>query len=338
MFWRLVQIVTMEDIALEVGCSVNTVSRAINNKPDISERTRKKVLDAAKRLGYVPNTLAKSLVTRKTGTIGIVVPNIINPIYAKLVDTIEKCTLKYNYNIFLSQSLNDLDKEAEIISLLYQKRVDGLLVVPFSEKIDNFDYITQFNIPTILMLNDIPSLNFSFIGIDNNKCIRESISYLVNQECKNTLIIENISKPKMEREKNIQIYKNVLKELSIPFNEALVINTELTTDNGYNACKEAIDKGLFFDSIFVFNDIYVPGIYKALKENSINCPEDVKIIGYGNIDECQYYSIPLSSNEINTELVGQKSVELLMKAVKNQSIEPIKKILEPTNLIIRSSS
>ena len=138
--------VTMEDIADEVGCSVNTVSRAINNKPDVNPVTRMRVLEAAKRLGYVPNSLAQSLVTKNSRTIGVMVPFVSDRTYSALIQSIDDSIRGSGYGVFVAQSLEDPEIETEMVQLMYQKQVAGMIAVPFDDTPDSFGYFQRFDI------------------------------------------------------------------------------------------------------------------------------------------------------------------------------------------------
>ena len=180
--------ITLEDISYEVGCSANTVSKALNNKPGVSAATRAKVIAAAKRMGYVPNILAKSLATNISGTIGVILPSLRNPIFTELTEAITLASAQFNYSTFLAVSNYDPKKELSAIENFYQKRVDGLIVVPVNENPTYHEMLKRFSVPVVYMLDGIKDQDAYYIGIDSQECAYMATSRLLTAGCEKVIL------------------------------------------------------------------------------------------------------------------------------------------------------
>lgn len=332
--------ITIEDIALEVGCSVNTVSRALNNKPDVSALTRKKVLEAADRLGYVPNTLAKSLVTKSSGSIGIIVPNIANPLYSKIVRSIEREARQRQLGILLGQSDGDPLTEKTVAEYLYQRRVDGILIIPCSDKQDHLENVKKPFLPIIQLLYESTTGDlFPYVGCLVKSASATMVRHLVEQGKSNIAIVGNSS--------NI-IASRLFQQGASTALEAMTSKPrimELKTDkellDGYCAIKHLFTLDSSIDGIILHNDLFAPGVIAALKELGLECPRDVSVVGFGNMEFADYLSVPLTTVEVYPETIGREAVRLLWELItKTDEAEcgiVLERIILP-ELIIRASS
>ena len=332
--------VTLEDVALEVGCSVNTVSRALNGKPDVSKETKRRVLEAAQKLGYVPNTLAKSLVTRMSGTIGIVLPRVEDPLYAELLSSIEEKIVSYNYSLILTQSGPDEIRQAEIFEMLCQKRVDGLLIVAHDQSSMGLEAITRYRLPAVFALHNMPSSDHSFVGIDDEKAMYVATRHLLEKGRRRIALLKSPSTSM----RGMQGYIRALEEYGLSCGEELRVPIELKARSGYDGCRRLIRENVGFDGMVLPHDILFPGIIKALEENGLSCPGDVSVVGYGNMDLCPFFPVPLTSIGLQLKEIGLDALQVLMNAInidrfeEEASVQMIHRIIRDPELIIRESS
>ncbi|WGS65098.1 LacI family DNA-binding transcriptional regulator [Marinitoga aeolica] len=322
--------VTIKDIAAAAGVSINTVSRALNDKPDINIKTKRKVLEIAKEMGYVKNVTASSLRNRKTKTIGVIFEDSSNPFFAEVLKGIEKGSREKNYNIILMNTEKKYDLERKAIKLLLEKRVDGLIITPTQEKSEDIKELIKINIPFVVV-----GVNFENIDIDEIYSDDYYGGYLAGK-----YLIEN------GRKKFIMLngfsYKSVAKERYLGFKKALdeynikdftVYELEEGLENAYLKIKELIEKNIFFDGLFCYNDIFAFGAIKALYENNIKIPDKVNVVGFDDIAFANVLN--LTTIRINKEKLGYDAFHRLYKKIKGDKNRIKEKL--GVELIIRNT-
>lgn len=328
--------VTLEDIALEVGCSVNTVSRALNNKPDVSKETKKRVLEAATRLGYVPNTLAKSLVTKVSGTIGVIVPTVADPLYAAILAHIEKEVIAYNYSIILAQSRSDADIGIDPVEMLYRKRVDGLLVVPSNQDEQGLEAINRYNLPIVCLLHDLPGWRQDFVGIDEEEAAYGATRHLLSLGRRSIVFVKAAARG----DSGVSGYRRALAEYGAA-GDGRVAVAAVEPQCGYDCCQTLLRQQAAFDGLILPHDMLFPGTYTALRLHGLSCPEDVAVVGYGNSELCPYFQVPLTSIAVPLKYVSTEALRLLIDIIRSdrQEGEPwiCKRIFKDPKLIVRRS-
>jgi LacI family transcriptional regulator len=325
----------MEDISIEVGCSINTVSKALNNKPDISKETRQKVLDAAKKLGYIPNFLAKSLVTRSTGTIGIIVPNLTNPIHMEIVEAIAETAAEINYSTFLAFSSYSEETEAKTIESLYQKRVDGFIIIPASGQSASYERLLRFQTPVVYVLQDIESKDSCFVGLDIENCVYTAATHLVKAGCKKIALM--VSLP-AHASGFLQGYQKALKENALIYNSRdvympeKVSSTHVTSSQLVQQIKEYLH---LYDGMVIDNDLLFVTLYPALKEKKITCPGDLRVAACMNSGFGNDWEIPVAVNEVNYVRMGMDALSLLLNMIKAENPITGQKAILPVRLRVR---
>ena len=299
--------VTMEDIADEVGCSVNTVSRAINNKPDVNPLTRMRVLEAAKRLGYVPNSLAQSLVTKNSRTIGVMVPFVSDRTYSALIQSIDDSIRGSGYGVFVAQSLEDPEIETEMVQLMYQKQVAGMIAVPFDDTPDSFGYFQRFDIPVVFAVNNIPQVKSGFVGPDLGRMVGDCVGRMGSNGDKKIMVLSRNCRSFNCRLR--EAFKTTMQLFGLEYSDARFIEIS-SLDEAYEAARAVLSAGSA-DSFIVTDDELALPLYRCMDEMGLKCPEQVRVIGCGNGDMCQYMPTPLSSVDLDITAIGRTSVEML---------------------------
>ena len=330
--------VTMEDIAIELGCSINTVSKALNNKPDVSPKTRQLVLETARRMGYVPNSLAKSLVTRSSGTLGIVVPSVTVSVYAELVETIMKGAAEKGYTTFLALSSGQEDAEIAAVESLYQKRTDGLIIVSTSPKPSYFDSLHLFKVPAVYVLNKVENEPADFVGVDLGYCSYQATQHLIDQGCRKLALLcsvrDGVSWGVEEGFKRCLVDNNLDACADNVFKPTALLNPQ---DAGYELAHILDDQLEQFDGLVLEHEQLYFGIDRLMDTLGLSCPKDIKIaasIGMG-IKRSPFLS--LTSVEVNPEKIGMSALDLLLARVRGKTVDP-QKDNYTGKLVIRKSS
>jgi len=327
--------ITLKMVAEKAEVSVNTASRAINNKPDINEETKKRVLKVAQELGYVRNATAVALRTRETRTIGVVIADNRNPFYAEVLNGMEEAAREKNYHIILANTQKDYKKEEEAINLLLAKRVDGLLITPVQDKDDDIKNLIDANISFVVVGRDFENIEVDAVYNDEVKGGFLATEYLIKKGYKRIALIDDFLY-KSPAKGRLEGYKKALKKYRIPLDESLISVGDINIEDGYERTKQMLEKKLDFTAIFAYNDMMAFGVMQAIKEKGLRIPEDIGLVGYDDILFSSIISPSLSTISLKKKELGIESVKLLISRIKGKHKKP-KKMMLDLDLIIRQT-
>lgn len=331
-------LVTIKDIAAELGISASTVSRALKDHPDISEETKKKVIEIANRTNYRPNAIALSLRNKKSNIIGILVPQIVHHFFSSVISGIDKIAYEAGYNVLISQSNESFEREKHNAQTLMLSRVDGILASKTKETIqyEHFNEIRNSNIPLVFFDRKINTVEADGVIVDDKKASFEATEYLIKTGCKNIIHLKGpesltISKNRLEG------YKTALQKYGLAIDPKLIIESD-TFDLAYFNINRLLEENIKFDGVFSVNDLTALGAISALKHHNIAIPEQVSIIGFTNGIISRMSDPPLSTIEQNGFMMGSKAAEILIERITNgYKSAPMTEII-PTELILRGTT
>jgi len=332
--------VKIRDIAKELNISPSTVSRALAGNPKISEITKKKVNDLAIKLNYQPDLIARSLKSKKTKTIGFIIPDVTNPVCPEITKGAEDIASKNKLNIILCNSDYDHIKELEYLKILIQKRVDGILIIPYADENYLNKILKDYDVPCVLLdTKPLKGTSRSYVYTDHKYGAYLATKYLIELGHKRIAIINGpeIHSPCKQMEEG---YLKALKKFDIPLNQNYIKKCNFKKENSYNAMKELLnlDKNEIPTGVIFISDMAAIGAYDAITEKKYKIPEDFSIIGYDNILETKYFNPSLSTvNQAKYEL-GEIGMELLINEMKNPGNLKKEQIKLKPKLIIRQSS
>jgi len=327
--------ITLKMVAERAEVSVNTASRAINNKPDINEETKKKVLKVAQELGYIRNAAAVALRTKKTGTIGVVIADNRNPFYAEVLNGIEEAAREKNYHIILANTQRDYQKEEEAINLLLAKRVDGLLITPVQDRDDDIKNLIDANIPFIIVGRDFENIEVDAVYNDEIKGGFLATEYLIKKGYKRIALIDGFLY-KSPAKGRLEGHKRALNKYRISLDDSLISVGDINIEDGYERTKQMLEKNLNFTAIFVYNDMMAFGAMQAIKEKGLRIPEDIGLVGYDDIPFSSLISPSLTTIRLKKQELGAESVKLLLSRI-NGNRKKTKKIMLDVELQIRET-
>lgn len=329
---------TIHDIARDLKISASTVSRALQNNPRISLKTREKIRAVAESLGYHPNTLASNLRNKKSNTIGIVVPLINRHFFSSVISGVEEVAFKAGYTVVISQS-NDLsNKESAIVQAMFANRVDGLIISIAMES-QTFEHLKLFrkkNIPLVFFDRAVPEIETDKIVVDDFMGGFKVTQHLIYQGYKR---IGHMAGPQnlmtyIDRKNG---YIHALEKNGIPFDENFVVTNSLTSDAGVAAIKQLMKLPNPPDAIFCGNDTTALSTMIYLRDLGIRIPEEIGIVGFSNEPFSNVVSPSISTIAQPGFEMGQKAAELILDQIENKG-KAFKTIIMPTELIIRESS
>jgi len=327
--------ITLKMVAEKAEVSVNTASRAINNKPDINEETKKRVLQIAKELGYIRNAAAVALRTKKTGTIGVVIADNRNPFYAEVLNGMEEAAREKNYHIILANTQRDYKKEEEAINLLLAKRVDGLLITPVQDRDDDIKKLIDANIPFVIVGRDFENIEVEAVYNDEVKGGFLATEYLIKKGHKRIALVDGFLYKSPARGR-LEGYKKALKKYGIPLDDDLLSVGDIDVKDGYERTKQLFEKELDFTAIFAYNDMMAFGAMQAIQEKGLRIPQDIGLVGYDDIPFSSLISPPLTTIRLKKQELGIESVKLLFSRI-NRGHKKTKKVMLGVELQIRES-
>lgn len=332
--------VTIHDIAKKLNISASTVSRALKDNPLISEATRQKIKKAAAEMGYRPNVMAANLRSRRTNTIGVIVPLINRHFFSSVISGIEDVAYQQGFAVTISQSNDNFEKESTIAHTLYSNRVDGL-ILSIGMETKSYEHLKLFserNIPLVFfdrVVDEIPSHK---IVVDDFGGAYRATQHLIQQGRKR---IAHIGGPL-----NLQIYskresgyQQALKDAGLQINDNFIIHNSLTREDGLNAIKKILTGKEKPDAIFCANDTTALSAIIYLNDKRIKVPEEIAIVGFSNEPFSELVTPSITTVKQPGFEMGQKAAELLIKQI-NSKTKPdnYETITMKTELIVRNSS
>ncbi|MGB9857641.1 MAG: LacI family DNA-binding transcriptional regulator [Dictyoglomaceae bacterium] len=327
--------IKIDDIAKMAGVSKGAVSYVLNNKPGVSKEVRERILQIIKEYNYKPNKLAQALAGKKTNFVALVIPDISDMFYARIIKGVEETLSKHGYYLNLYSTHANPEREHQVFDFLDTGIVDGVIVIAYHIKKDFVEKIAEKEIPFVFIDYPYESEKIYSVLVDNEEGGFQATEYLISLGHKKIAFIHG-SKDAWDSFARFNGYLKALEKYNIPFNERLVKRGDFTKEGGYKAVKELIESGEDFSAIFSANDHMAFGAIKALKEKRLKIPRDVSIIGFDNIEASALSSPPLTTIMQPIMQVGKKAAEILIKILSGDPPKQ-KKYLLKTQLIERKS-
>ncbi len=332
--------ITIYDIARHLNISATTVSRGLKDHPTINKNTRKKIVAAARELGYRSNTFASSLRSKRTHTLGVIVPRLNSYFVATVLAGMEDVANRERYNLIISHSLESSEKEIANAHTMFNKRVDGLLVslAYDTENITHFQPFFKRGIPVVFFDRIYPNNESTSIIIDNFKAAYEVTKHLIEQGCRRIMhlsgnMLRNVYADRLKG------YKQALHDHKIPFSERLLYISNLTEESGTEAAGHILKMKEKPDAVFSSNDTAAVHCMIKLKAAGIKIPEDIAFAGFNNDPISKVVEPNLTTVNYSGYSVGEAAVTSLINHLKGiSSIKTTNKVVLRSDLIIRASS
>jgi len=330
--------ITIKDIARMAEVSTATVSKVINKKDkNISEATRQRILDIVDEYNYVPNRVASSMITKKTHSIGLVIPDIANPFFPELARGVEDIANKYGYHLILCNSDNDVKKEESYIGMLLEKMVDGIILTSSSRRMGDSINLSKLTVPLITVDRDIEGAKINGkITVDNCSGAFDAVTYMLEKGYKKILHLGGpiTSGPSRDRYKG---YLEAYKAKGQSISDDYYVHGYYSSEWGYDGIKKVLASGLEFDAVFCGNDLIALGAMKALREAKLKIPEDIAVVGFDDIYMTTMVEPQLTTvHQLNYQM-GFKAAQMLIDIIEEKVVKHKEEILK-TKLIIREST
>ncbi len=324
----------LRDIANKAGVSVNTVSRALRNKPDVSEHTRTTIFHLAEELGYVlpqqPPTENEVL------TIGVLIQDILNPYYAEIVQGIEQVLWQERANFLFGCSYRQESREKDVFTYFCQQGVDGLLI----GSVVNPEYIIaqleNITLPTIAVSQRFQERNIGYVVNDNYYGAFLATDHLLKLGHTRIAHIAGLDSQSSAGER-IRGYQDALAEAGIPFDPRLLRTSDNTVESGYYLAKDLLQSVKDISAMFTYNDLLALGAFRAIREAQLKVPTDISLVGYDDIALAEFFEVPLTTVHQPMLEIGRKATEILLDKIRRNEEASQQVVLKP-RLTIRSST
>ena len=331
---------TIHDIAKKLNVTASTVSRALNNHPRISDATKKAVHKVAQKLNYQPNNIAAALRNGKSNIIGIIVPTIDRSFFSSVVRGIEEIANTSNYNVMICQSYDTYTKEVATVEALLNSRVDGI-ITSISKETENFDHFNKViakGIPLILFDRGNDQLEVSQVVLNDFLGAYSAVEHLIKQGCKRIGHFTSLRKISIYKER-YRGYREALLANGIPYDESLVIESDLQLNDGRNSMLKLLELAEIPDAVFSASAYGAMGAMQILKEKNICIPDQIALVGFSNEVFTSFTEPALSTVEQHSMRMGNAAAEIFLAEIASgiKKFIPQKIVLRP-ELIIRESS
>lgn len=330
--------ITIKHIAQEAGVSTATVSKVLNKKDaHISAATVDRIMKIVKEYNYIPNGLASSMVTKKTKTLGLLIPDITNPFFPEIARGVEDKASEENYSVIFCNTDDDLVKEEKCLSMLIEKMVDAIIIVPSAERTKDFKCLKNISIPIVFVDRDLEIDYFTAkVLVDNYEGSYNAVTYLIEKGYKKIAFLTGPSSTKTSQQR-LEGYKKALEDGQITYDETYILEGTFKREWGKEGIQQLIKQQIDFDAVYCGDDIIAIGAMKALKDKGYRIPEDIGIMGYDNIYISELVEPSLSTVRQPNYHMGSEAVSIALDAIDNKNTRCEVTILK-TELIIRKST
>ena len=330
--------IRLKDIAQRAGISIMTVSKALRDEPDVSATTKTRIKLLAQQMGYVPDSTAQGLRTRRTKMLGLVISSMTNPIYSRIVLAIEGSAYALGYDILLAQSLDIPEREEACLRRLLSRRVDGLFISPvyrMTSEAPMYQELLARRIPTVLLGHPAPFCS-QFVSVE---CDDLLASYAVTQHLlklghKRIAFLAGPFAAPWTQER-FEGYRRALRESGLELDDRLVFQAGQTIEDGAKAAMQMINESSDATAVQAVNDVVAVGCAEALLSQGFKIPQDISVAGFGNILLGAHFRVPLTTTRQPKYRLGSAAVDAMVELLRGHRPESRRL---PAELIVRAST
>lgn len=329
--------VRMKDIAEDLGVSLMTVSKALRNHVDISSETRSRVLKRARQLGYQPSWTARSLVTRRTYMVGLVVPNLMHSFFAEMAKAAASKLAPRGYHAIIVDSEESAEIERREMEVLHARNVDGLIIASSQT---NGHWLRQtlrkHPVPYVMVDRTVAGIKCCYVGVDDAALGALATQHLIEQGCRR---IAHLRGPAHSAGRSrLRGYRRALAEHGLRWLSEYVVRGGFSDESGHAGMQELLRLKSPPDGVFCYNDLVAAGAIKAIFEAGLRVPSDVAIVGAGNFNYSRLLRPSLSTIDQGSSAIGEEASEQLLEIIEARTPCRGKRIIMPVRLVVRESS
>lgn len=330
---------TLQCIADKSGVSVTTISRVLSGQAAryrISKDTEATVRKLAKEFNFVPNQLARGLRLKKTLSIGLVIPDISNPFFARIARQVELGTRRHGYSVILCDSQDSTELEMQSLGLLQGRNVEGVVLCPVGQSGEHLSNFVNGNLPIVLVDRFFPDLPLPYVASDNLSGARQATELLISNGHRRIACLQGLlgTSP---NELRIRGYKEALAKHQLPFDEALIVGDSFNEQSGYIETKLLLKSKPDITAILAFSNLNALGAIRALAEDRRRIPDDISIISFDDPPYAPYLATPMTCVSQTSSEMGEVAVKLLFDQIQSARAQAKGGILLPATLVERKS-
>jgi LacI family transcriptional regulator len=327
---------TIKDVAAIAGISYTTVSHVLNRTRPVSDEVRKKVEAAIAQLDYVPSAVARSLKAKSTATIGLLIPNGINPYFAELARGIEDYCERNGFCVILCNSDDNLDKQRSYLRVLLEKRVDGLIVSSVGGGDSLVESLSAVRTPMVIVDRDLENISADLVRIDHELGAYLATSHLLELGHRHIACICGPAETSVARMR-LAGYHRAMHEAAIEVPESWVVESDFTGPSGYRAACSLLE-GERPTAIFAANDMVGIGVLRAAAERNVRVPADLSVIGFDDIQMSQYVYPALTTVGQSILQLGERAAEVLLRRISTRGDSPVQRLIVAPSIVLREST
>jgi DNA-binding LacI/PurR family transcriptional regulator len=327
--------VSIYDIARVASVSPSTVSRALEDHPRIGAETKKRIQELARDMGYIPSTVAKSLTAKKTWTIGMVLASISDPFMGRVVEGVEQAAIDVGFNVFISTSQNDRQREIAVIEMLRKRRVDGIIIIA-SHLFDRSPWIfDRSTVPMVVINEQNPGANMHFVAVDDRHGAQLAVEHLIALGHRRIGYVSIPNRPE-SNESRFKGYQDALTFAGIAVDPALIFTSSSLEDHARVGEASVVPLlSVEATAAFCYNDTTAIGLLTACYKHGYSIPDHLSVIGFDDIDMAAYTIPPLTTIRQPRFELGQRAMHMILALLDNQELE---NQMVPCELVVRQTT
>ena len=329
---------TLKSIAKIVGCSDTTVSRVLSGKSKqyrISAKTTAEVLRLAQELNFVPNPLAASLRTRRTMTVGLVLPDIANPFFAQIAPFVQRESRKAGYTVLLANTEENSELEIDSVEMLRKRNIDGLIIAPTGQSPEHLLSLYRAGLPMVLIDRYFPECDIPFVVSDNEQGAFEAVTFLVENRHRYIACIQGLPHTTLSRER-VNGYRRALNHAGINMNEDWIVGDSNSEENGYLEMRLLLKDARRPTAILALSNLIALGALRAIGEERLQVPDDISVIAFDDLPYFNFFATPLTTVAQQAQEIGRVAMKLLYRQMTQTGAE-IQSVKLPIRLVKRDS-
>ena len=325
---------TLHDVARRVGVAPRTVSRVVNDEGGYSEATRRRILDAIEELRYRPNLLARGLITRRSGTVGLVVRNLTDPLFLMLAATAQDVFREQGRNMFLSSSGDDADRQGEVLQSLWSHAVDGMVVVPVRDSLHQLIDYSRRGVPIVVVGSLVDARNVACVMFDVEASARLGVRHLLDAGRRSIGIIGSATSSDALCSGEEGLSGAVA---MAPDAQAPLVRVRPTVAGGASGLEELLELSPDLDGVLACNDFVAIGAMGWARAHGRRVPEDIAVVGLGDIESCALVTPALTTIRLDATLLTRAVADALQRLAGNPD-EQLEPVILPVELVERDSA
>jgi len=330
--------VRLKDIAAQAGVSVMTVSKALRDAPDISVATKARIRALADQLGYMPDSVAVGLRNKTSKLFGLVISAVTNPVFARVVMAIEEQAHELGYEVILGQTLNQPEREHQVIRRMLSRRVDGLFITPVY-RLDPtaavYEELRRRGTPTVLMGQRAPFCEqFANVETDDIAASQSATVHLLELGHRRIAYFAGPTGAPSSQER-LDGYRRALRDAGLEPDDRLVFNAGATIEEGEKAALQLLNEAPGATAVQAVNDLVAIGAANVFLSQGLRIPEDISLVGFGNVLVSEHFRVPLTTIRQPKFRLGTAAMDSMLKLLKGQR-PPLKRL--PAEIIVRQST